>query len=134
MCVRVIKTASHFSLYIQCLCMLMAAIHVPDVPGCRVKPNQVNKGTSDPTLSFCFHSIHKRLPPAPLGHALIMLSMFWFGFKTFGLSSSSAVRTEKQRITFLMLHIKVYTQINFYQLYCGIFNSEREAMKNHHAI
>lgn len=66
MCVHSKDCMTFLSLYIQCISArsrCAEARHL-DKQDCCAQPIQVNKRTSHPTPSFCFHSIHKRLPPA----------------------------------------------------------------------
>lgn len=48
----------------QCTSQMCRSVHHLDKQDRCAQPIQVNKRTSHPTPSFCFHSIHKRLPPA----------------------------------------------------------------------
>lgn len=58
MCVHAKDRVTFLYSYMQC-----NSAHHLDKQGRCAQPIQVNKGTSHPTPSFCFHSIHKRLPP-----------------------------------------------------------------------
>lgn len=116
-------TAWHFSLYIYSV-----SVHVPDVQKCApsgqagplraANPGKQKDLKSHAELLFSLDSQTSASSPvaipAPPGDAL-MLSVFWFGFKTFGLfygSSSSRWEPKKPRMTSLMLHLKFIYRCN----------------------